>query len=374
MMKRILSLLLFMSALSALCFASGSNETEVKVSETISAGNGKYLVIYYSRSGNTKQMVDEIVKQTGAATLEVIPQDDYSDYTTALNLCQSQQNSIDNSGTYPVVKNKVEGFDDYDTIFICTPLWWSRMSIPMQSFLHSYSDKLVGKQIFLGVTSASSNISNVIADGKRLLPNSTISDNTLWINNSQRSLTVGMTDDWIESLHLSPISNTSFNMDITINGKTLTALLVDNTSTAALKDILEKGNITYEAHDFGNFEKVGDIGHTLPQNNESIITNPGDIILYQGTNICIYYDTNTWNFTRLGKIDGITQTELKKFLNASGGNVTITLSLGSSTGINSVMNERASDDAIYDLNGRKMVDINQSQGIYISKGKKFVKK
>lgn len=372
-MKRILSLL-FISILATVCSAINSNETEVKISKTTSTGNRKYLVIYYSRSGNTKLMVDEIVKKTGAAILEVIPQDDYSDYTTALNLCQSQQNAIDNSGTYPVVKTTMESFNDYDTIFICTPLWWSRMSIPMQSFLHSHSDKLTGKQIYLGVTSSSSSISSVVTDGKRLLSNSTISDETLWINDSHRSQTVSMTDDWIENLHLSNHQNASFNMNITINGNTLTAQMVENTSTAALKDILGKGNITYVAHDYGNFEKVGDIGHTLPQNNENITTGLGDIILYQGTSICIYYDTNTWNFTRLGKINGITQAELKTFLNANGNNVTITLSLGSSTGINAVKIESRPDDAIYDLNGRKIADDNQTKGIYISKGKKFVKK
>ena len=134
-----------------------------------------------------------------------------------------------------------------------------------------------------------------------------------------------------------------------------------------------KENFTYVAHDYGNFEKVGDIGHTLPQNNENITTGLGDIILYHGTSICIYYDTNTWNFTRLGKINGITQAELKTFLNANGNNVTITLSLGSSTGINAAKIESRPDDAIYDLNGRKIADDNQTKGIYISKGKKFVK-
>ena len=54
---------------------------------------------------------------------------------------------------------------------------------------------------------------------------------------------------------------------------------------------------------------------------------PGDLILYQGNNLCIYYDTNTWNFTRIGKIDNATQEDVKLFVNAGGGDVMVTLSL-----------------------------------------------
>ena len=114
-------------------------------------------------------------------------------------------------------------------------------------------------------------------------------------------------------------------MNIQVNGHVLTATLVDNSSTAALLEQLAKGTITYEAHDYGNFEKVGDIGIELPQNNTDITTQPGDIILYQGRNICIYYDRNRWNFTRIGKIDNITRQKLMRILGT--GNCTVTLSL-----------------------------------------------
>ena len=68
---------------------------------------------------------------------------------------------------------------------------------------------------------------------------------------------------------------------------------------------------------YGNFEKVGPLGTKLPRNDTQITTQAGDIILYQGNQITIYYDTNSWNFTRLGKVDGVTQAELKKILGKS---------------------------------------------------------
>lgn len=104
------------------------------------------------------------------------------------------------------------------------------------------------------------------------------------------------------------------------------ATLVDNSSTKAILAQLAKGNIVYEARDYGNFEKFGDLGYSFPQNNTRINTVPGDVILSEGKLLCIYYDANTWNFTRLGKLE-LTQAEIKKWVNAGGKAVKVTLSL-----------------------------------------------
>ncbi len=95
---------------------------------------------------------------------------------------------------------------------------------------------------------------------------------------------------------------------------TLAATLADNSSAMTFYEFLQKGPVTIKMHDYGNFEKVGPLGTTLPRNDTQITTTAGDIILYQGNQITIYYDTNSWNFTRLGKVDGVTQAELKKIL------------------------------------------------------------
>lgn len=77
--------------------------------------------------------------------------------------------------------------------------------------------------------------------------------------------------------------------------------------------------------DYGNMEKVGPIGQSLPRNDEHITTSPGDLILYQGSNLVIYYATNTYTFTRLGRIDNVEEDELRTALGE--GSVTVTLSL-----------------------------------------------
>ena len=107
----------------------------------------------------------------------------------------------------------------------------------------------------------------------------------------------------------------------------LTATLADNSSATAFYQLLEKGPLTVDMHDYGSFEKVGPLGTKLPRNDTQITTTAGDIILYQGNQITIYYDTNSWNFTRLGKVVStgstttITQAELKKILGK--GDVTV---------------------------------------------------
>ena len=114
-------------------------------------------------------------------------------------------------------------------------------------------------------------------------------------------------------------------MKITVNGRVLNATMADNSSAEALLERLEEAPITIEMEDYASMEKVGDLGFSLPRNDRPTDTEAGDIILYQGHNLVIYYDTNSWSFTRLGKIDNASQADLKAALGK--GDVKVTLSL-----------------------------------------------
>lgn len=125
-----------------------------------------------------------------------------------------------------------------------------------------------------------------------------------------------------------PETNTDMEenvMKITVGDTTFMATLADNSSAEALMEMLMEGPLTIDMSDYGNMEKVGSIGKNLPENNEQITTEAGDIILYLGNSLVIYYDTNTWNFTRLGKINDVTQAELKEAL--GNGDVIVTFSI-----------------------------------------------
>ncbi len=118
-------------------------------------------------------------------------------------------------------------------------------------------------------------------------------------------------------------------MKITAGETTFTATLAENSSAEALKELLAEGPLTINMSDYASMEKVGPIGTSLPRNDEQIDTGAGDIILYQGNSLVIYYGTNSWNFTRIGKIQDVTKEEL---LEAFGdGDVTVTFSLESET-------------------------------------------
>lgn len=126
----------------------------------------------------------------------------------------------------------------------------------------------------------------------------------------------------IKSSDKGELSDMKISIQITSDSgnHNLTATLADNSSAVAFYELLKKGPLTVDMHDYGNFEKVGLLGTSLPRNDTQITTTAGDIILYQGNQITIYYDTNSWNFTRLGKVvstsstTSITQAELKKIL------------------------------------------------------------
>ena len=155
-----------------------------------------------------------------------------------------------------------------------------------------------------------------------------------------------------------------------VGGNTMTATLTDNEATRELTKLLEQGDITIRMSDYGGFEKVGALPQSLPTSNTHITTVPGDIMLYQGNQMVIFYGSNSWSYTRLGKIDDATVSNLRQFL--GNGDITLTLSLESSAGIEDVTANTNKEEIIYDLNGRRITKKPLAPGIYIINGKKRI--
>lgn len=112
-------------------------------------------------------------------------------------------------------------------------------------------------------------------------------------------------------------------LKITVGEYELTATFEDNSSAEEFKELLAQGPVTVPMEDYGGFEKVGPLGTTLSRNDEQITTEPGDVILYQGNQITIYYGMNSWRFTRLAKIDDPSDLQAK----LGDGTVQVTFSL-----------------------------------------------
>lgn len=163
---------------------------------------------------------------------------------------------------------------------------------------------------------------------------------------------------------------------ITIGDVTKTATLVDNSATQELVTKLQSSPITVTLNSSGGFEIWGPLGFSLSTSNQQITAQPGDVVLYNGSNICLFYGSNSWSYTRLGKIDGLSESQLRTFLKAGESNITVTLSLTSdATGISNISNESrntaGTDSRAYTLNGTPASA--SHKGIVIKDGKKITK-
>lgn len=160
-------------------------------------------------------------------------------------------------------------------------------------------------------------------------------------------------------------------MYITIDGRTEAVTLTNNSATQALVAKLQEASVMVTLNSSGGFEIWGALGFSLPTSNEQINAQPGDIVLYNGSNICMFYGTNSWNYTLLGKIDGLSESELRTFLKAGENNISVTLSLSNTTDISQVKADGSKSRA-YTLSGT-LAQVGH-KGIIIQNGKKIIRK
>lgn len=345
--------------------------------------SAKTLVAYYSYTNNVHSIVTALRSQIEADVIRIEPAEKGLDYAANNYAIGSAQVAAiranpDNADSYPAIDPVTVNLDEYDTVIVAAPLWWSNMAAPLQTFLFHYGNEMAGKNIGLIVSSASSGISGVEADARRLIPEGRFLSPSLWIRSSQTSSASSLISVWLNEINYKNLTQNETNNKISIsaNGHIMTATLVDNSSTRALKELLSENPVTIHMSDYNNMEKVGPLPQSLPTNDQYINTVAGDLILYQGRNLVIYYDTNSWNFTRLGKIDNVASgTALKSIL--GGGDVDVTLTLAGSSGIDDVVADSSFAADIYDLNGVRVVppDNNPDRlpgGIYIINGKKTI--
>jgi hypothetical protein len=241
----------------------------------------------------------------------------------------------------------------------------------MQTYLFQSASQMAGKHIGMIVSSHSSGISGVVSDAKRLLPNITWMGDALWINASNHGNRASLIENWLKILNFDKAQTTMDKIYITIGGQTQSVTLVDNDATRELIAALQDASITVTLND-NSFEIWGSLGKSLTTKNEQMNAQPGDIVLYNGSNICIFYDSNSWSYTRLGKIDGLSGNDLRTFLKAGENNISVTLSLAKPTGIRGLSSAPSpnGDENYYTLNGQKVS--NPSKGLFIKNGKKIV--
>lgn len=277
-----------------------------------SGSNGRYLVLYASRTNNTERVARQIQTILDCDILEVEPQTPYEDdYNAMLERSQEELAAI-RQGNYPAIKTTLENFDNYDIVFIGYPIWYSSMATPMQAFLHEHAAKLADKRIALFATSGSSGISTSVNEARSLCPDATVIDRTLLLTSSTLSQMENRVTEWLNGIGAKREEPetpdvSSLNVNITVGGRTITATMEDN---AAARDFLSRLPLEITLNDYNNTtEKIfyPDPALTTEGVTRGCAPTPGDITIYAPWgNVAIF--CKSWSHSRdlikIGRIDG----------------------------------------------------------------------
>ena len=224
----------------------------------------------------------------------------------------------DNSAR-PIFVGTVENMDRYDIVFVGFPIWNGIPPRIIYTFLESYD--FSGMTVVPFSTSNTTGISRSMAEVRNLLPDSYVLDG-INIPRADFDRADEMVSEWLNRLNIG-IANALTSQDtqelsgflyLHIGDVTLTATLAENTATETLMGLLAENPIIIDMRDFGGFEKVGNLGTSLPRSDERISTSYGDIVLFQGNQLVIFYASHAWSYTRIGRINDATQAELIEIL------------------------------------------------------------
>lgn len=173
--------------------------------EPDSTAAGKTLVVYYSYTNNVHTIVSDLLTQIEADAVRIEPAEkglDYAANNYAIGSAQiaAIRNNPDDASAYPAIDPVEVNFDDYTTVIVAAPLWWSNMAAPLQTYLFQYGAQMTGKKIGLIVSSASSGISGVESDVRRLIPDGDFLSPSLWIRSSQTPNCHTMLAEWLTAI------------------------------------------------------------------------------------------------------------------------------------------------------------------------------
>ena len=174
----------------------------------------KTLVVYYSYTNHCREIVTTLTNQIQADVLEIPPAEkglkyDANNYALGTQLLNAIKANPNDASSYPAIDPVTTSLNDYETIIIVTPLWWSQMAAIMQTYLFNYGGQMAGKNVGLIVSSASSSISGVVADCKRLVPDGKYFSENLWINHSNHSNRASLIQNWLMSINYNTFTGIS---------------------------------------------------------------------------------------------------------------------------------------------------------------------
>ncbi len=263
----------------------------------------KTLVAYFSATNNTEGVAKYIADGIGADIYEILPEVPYTaadlDYNSDCRANREQNDTM----ARPAISGTFENMEQYDTVFLGYPIWWGNAPKIIFTFLESYD--FSGKTIIPFCTSESSPIGSATA-----MQNVTPGAN--WLDG--RRFAAGASKDsvaeWIDSLKIDFGSDEEVSkMRVQIGDAVFTATLEDNAAVGEFVEMMREAPVTINMSDYSGFEKVGFLGLSLTTGDVQMTTSPGDIVLYSGNQIVMFYAPNSWSYTKIGHIDDLTGWE-----------------------------------------------------------------
>lgn len=292
------------------------------LTEAKTANKSKTLVACFSATGHTKPLAKYAANYLNADFYEIIPEEPYTDEDLNYGNSNSRTTKEQNDNTArPKISGHIENMEQYDTVIIAHPIWWGQAPKIIYTFLESYD--FSGKTLTTMCTSGSSPLGSSAANLKALTDNS-----VTWLDSKRFSIGASENEvtEWLEQIGLNSENSEQVEkeMIMKIDGQAVPVTWEENESVAELKNQAEQGTISVQMSMYGGFEQVGSLGRSYPSNDSQITTQNGDIVLYSSSQLVLFYGSNSWAYTRLGKIN-LLSSKVTELL--SNQNVTVTISV-----------------------------------------------
>ncbi|MCQ2511090.1 MAG: hypothetical protein MJ116_11600 [Lachnospiraceae bacterium] len=313
--------------------------------------NSDVLVAYFSRSGNTE--ITEGIDAVSSASLQIEPdgttlgncervagwiadeadadrfliRTEYSlpvDYDQVVDVGEG----MDIEGYRPKLAAHIEDISHYDTIVLVAPVWHYTLPQPVYAFLDEYD--LSGKKIVLFGTNAGSGFADQIACISREEPEAEVVEGITLRQNEveegeeavreavRRLLPQTVTDQSEE------VNALEKNLKLVIDGQEVPVTWEDNDAVSEITESASENGIHADLHMYGGWEQVGSLGRSFSRNDKQITTRNGDIVLYSGDQIVLFYGPNSWSYTKLGHIE-LSEEEITALLDKN--HVSLTLEI-----------------------------------------------
>ena len=274
------------------------------------------LVAYFSTDDTLRAAAAIAADALGADLFEIVPAVPYTgadlNYSDSSSRATREQRD---DAARPEIAALPDDLTQYDTLLLGYPIWWGQAPKILCTFLESVD--LSGKTVIPFCTSASSGAGSSAKNLQKLTGDAVTWTDAKRIDNDSDADSIR---DWVLSLGLTKEESV---MQLKIGDTQVSVIWEDNASVAALKE-LARGGLTVQMSMYGGFEQVGSLGTSLPREDAEATTRSGDIVLYSGNQIVVFYGSNSWAYTRLGHIADRDEAAMRALL--GNGDMTLTLS------------------------------------------------